>query len=146
MVARSVPTAASDVYGRQDFGAAATVAAGGAGKVAAVGMLRRGASDGCDAAAAGGAFAGGAPHAGDARRTGDIVVLTGTGKAACGRTAPRFRVVGRADDMVVVRGINAFPTQVAAVINQFPELSGEYRIVLDGPDPYDMLPVEAEVS
>jgi phenylacetate-CoA ligase len=48
--------------------------------------------------------------------------------------------------MVVVRGINAFPTQVAAVINQFAELSGEYRIVLDGPGPYDVLPVEAETA
>lgn len=79
-------------------------------------------------------------------RTGDIVVLTGTGRAACGRTAPRFRVVGRSDDMVVVRGINAFPTQVAAVVNRFAALSGEYRIVLPGPGPYDLLPVEAELA
>lgn len=79
-------------------------------------------------------------------RTGDIILLTGTGKARCGRTAPRFRVVGRSDDMVVVRGINAFPTQVAAVIHQFPALSGEYRIVLDGGGPYDLLPVEAELA
>ena len=33
-------------------------------------------------------------------RTGDIILLTGTGRARCGRTAPRFRVVGRSDDMV----------------------------------------------
>lgn len=79
-------------------------------------------------------------------RTGDIILLTGTGKAKCGRTAPRFRVVGRSDDMVVVRGINAFPTQVAAVIEQFAGLSGEYRIMLDGPGPYDVLPVEAEIA
>ena len=79
-------------------------------------------------------------------RTGDIIALTGTGRAACGRTAPRFRVVGRSDDMVVVRGINAFPTQVAAVINRNDALSGEYRIVLDGPGPYDALPVEAELA
>ncbi len=79
-------------------------------------------------------------------RTGDIIMITGTGKARCGRTAPRFRVVGRSDDMVVVRGINAFPTQVAAVINQFAALSGEYRIVLDGPSPYAFLPVEAELT
>jgi len=78
--------------------------------------------------------------------TGDIVLVTGTGKAADGRTAPRFRVVGRADDMIVVRGINAFPTQVAAVLHLFAELSGEYRIVLSGPGPYDVLPVEAEVG
>jgi phenylacetate-CoA ligase len=79
-------------------------------------------------------------------RTGDIIVLTGTAPAACGRTAPRFRVVGRSDDMVVVRGINAFPTQVAAVLNRNPALSREYRIVLDGPGPYDALPVEAELA
>ena len=79
-------------------------------------------------------------------RTGDIILITGTGKARCVRTAPRLRVVGRSDDMVVVRGINAFPTQVAAVINQFSALSGEYRIVLDGPSPYAVLPVEAELA
>ena len=79
-------------------------------------------------------------------RTGDIVVLTGTGRAACRRTAPRFRVVGRSDDMVVVRGINAFPAQVAAVLNREDALSGEYRIVLDAPPPYDALPVEAELA
>jgi hypothetical protein len=79
-------------------------------------------------------------------RTGDIVLLTRTGPCACGRTAPRFRVVGRSDDMVVVRGINAFPAQVAAVVNRHDALSGEYRIVLDGPGPYDALPVEAELA
>ena len=68
-------------------------------------------------------------------RTGDIMVLTGTGRARCGRTAPRFRVVGRSDDMVVVRGINVFPAQVAAIVNRYDALSGEYRIVLDGPAP-----------
>jgi phenylacetate-CoA ligase len=79
-------------------------------------------------------------------RTGDVIELTGLGRAACGRTAPRFRVVGRSDDMVVVRGINAFPAQVAAVLNRETALSGEYRIVLDGSPPYDTLPVEAEVA
>ncbi|QIG47595.1 phenylacetate--CoA ligase [Nordella sp. HKS 07] len=79
-------------------------------------------------------------------RTGDIILITGTGKAHCGRTAPRFRVVGRSDDMVVVRGINAFPTQISAILNQFPDLSGEYRIVLVGTGPYDLLPVEAELA
>jgi phenylacetate-CoA ligase len=79
-------------------------------------------------------------------RTGDIILLTGTGRAPCGRTAPRFRVVGRSDDMVVVRGINVFPAQAAAVVNRNDALSGEYRIVLDGPGPYDALLVEAELA
>ena len=79
-------------------------------------------------------------------RTGDIVTLTGTGTCACGRTAPRFRVVGRSDDMVVVRGINVFPPSLAGVVNGFEALSGEYRVRLDGPGPYDRLPLEAELA
>lgn len=78
-------------------------------------------------------------------RTSDIIQITGTDQAACGRSATRFRVIGRSDDMVVVRGINAFPTMIAAVLNQFEVLSGEYRIVLQMPPPYDYLPVEAEL-
>ncbi len=79
-------------------------------------------------------------------RSGDIVTITGTGTCACGRSATRFRVVGRADDMVVVRGINVYPTMVAAVVNRHAELSGEYRIVLPGGGPYDRLPLEAELA
>ncbi len=78
-------------------------------------------------------------------RTNDIIEITGTDKAACGRTAPRFRVIGRSDDMVVVRGINAFPTMIAEVINQFAECSGEYRIVLRHLPPYDFLPIDVEL-
>ena len=55
-------------------------------------------------------------------------------------------MVGRSDDMVVVRGLNMFPTMVAAVIGAFPELSGDYRIVLDAPPPHDTLPVQAETG
>ena len=45
-----------------------------------------------------------------------------------------------------MRGINAFPSQVAGVINANDALSGEYRIILNGPGPYDFLPLEAEIS
>ncbi|HUI17962.1 MAG TPA: phenylacetate--CoA ligase family protein [Alphaproteobacteria bacterium] len=79
-------------------------------------------------------------------RTGDIVVVTAREACACGRTAPRFRVVGRSDDMVVVRGLNVFPTMIAAILSGFRELSGEYRIRLAGSGPYDRLPVEAELA
>lgn len=79
-------------------------------------------------------------------RTGDIITLTGTGRAQCGRTAPRFRVVGRSDDMIVVRGINVFPVMVASVLNGYSELSGGYRIRLAQPPPHDVLPVEAELA
>lgn len=79
-------------------------------------------------------------------RTGDILTITGTAPCACGCTGFRFRVVGRSDDMVVVRGLNMFPTMVAAVLTAFPELSGDYRIVLDAAPPYDSLPVQAELA
>ncbi len=45
-----------------------------------------------------------------------------------------------------MRGINVFPTQAAAILNRHDALSGEYRIVLDGPGPYDVLAVEAELA
>jgi phenylacetate-CoA ligase len=79
-------------------------------------------------------------------RTGDIIALDETEPCACGRKTPRFRVVGRSDDMVVVRGLNLFPSMVAAVVSGFEELSGDYRILLDGPPPYDFLPVQVELS
>lgn len=79
-------------------------------------------------------------------RTGDVIVLTATERCACGRTAPRFRVIGRNDDMIVVRGVNAFPTTVAASLMARPELNGEYRIVLATPPPHDRLTIEAEVE
>lgn len=79
-------------------------------------------------------------------RTGDIITLTSTQNCRCGRTAPRFKVTGRADDMVVIRGVNVFPTSVAAVVHCDDDLSGEYRILLSGPGPYDRLPLEVEMS
>ncbi|MCP5151320.1 MAG: phenylacetate--CoA ligase family protein [Ectothiorhodospiraceae bacterium] len=79
-------------------------------------------------------------------RTGDIVAVDATEPCACGRTGMRFRVVGRSDDMVVVRGLNLFPTMVAAVVSGFTELSGDYRIVLDHPPPYDRLPLRVELA
>ena len=79
-------------------------------------------------------------------RTGDIVDLTAVDTASCGRSAPRFRVVGRSDDMVVVRGLNLFPAMISGVLHRFAELSGLWRVMLDAPPPYDWLPIEAELQ
>ena len=79
-------------------------------------------------------------------RTNDVLAITGTGACACGSEATRFRVLGRSDDMVVVRGINVFPTAVGGVIGGFDALSGEFCIRLKGGGPYDRLPVEAELA
>ena len=79
-------------------------------------------------------------------RTGDIIAIDETKPCVCGRGGMRFRVVGRSDDMVVVRGLNLFPTMVAAVVSEFSELSGDYRIVLDQKPPHDFLPVQVELA
>ncbi len=79
-------------------------------------------------------------------RTGDIIAVDETEPCVCGCTGFRFRVVGRSDDMVVVRGLNMFPTMVAAVIGEFPELAGDYRIVLETPPPHHFLPVRVELA
>jgi phenylacetate-CoA ligase len=79
-------------------------------------------------------------------RSGDIIAVDSTGRCECGFEGLRFRVIGRSDDMVVVRGINIFPSMVAAVINGFDELSGNYRITLDTRPPYDVLPLSLELA
>ena len=79
-------------------------------------------------------------------RTGDIIAIDETDPCRCGSTGFRFRVVGRSDDMIVVRGLNMFPTMVAAVVSGFAELTGDYRIVLDQPPPHDVLPVHVELA
>jgi len=79
-------------------------------------------------------------------RSGDIIAVDSTGCCECGFEGLRFRVVGRSDDMVVVRGLNIFPSMVAAVINGFPQLSGNYRIPLNTRPPYDYLPLAVEMA
>lgn len=79
-------------------------------------------------------------------RTGDIIAIAATEPCACGRTGFRFSVIGRSDDMIVVRGLNMFPSMVAATLSEIPELSGDYRITLDAPPPHDALPVAAELA
>jgi phenylacetate-CoA ligase len=79
-------------------------------------------------------------------RSGDIIAVDDTSPCQCGHAGIRFRVVGRSDDMVVVRGVNVFPSMVAAVVNGFAELSGNYRIVLENKPPYDLLPISVELT
>jgi len=61
-------------------------------------------------------------------RTRDHVRL-GMGPCPCGRTAPRVRCIGRTDDMLIVRGVNLFPSAVREVINEFaPAVTGVFMI------------------
>jgi phenylacetate-CoA ligase len=71
-----------------------------------------------------------------------------TEPCACGRTSFRFRVLGRSDDMFIVKGVNVFPLAVQAVLAKLrPRLTGECYVVLDRPPPIDYpVPVTVEVA
>ncbi len=61
-------------------------------------------------------------------RTRDHVRMS-VGPCACGRTSPRVRCIGRTDDMLIVRGVNVFPSAVREVVNEFaPAVSGVIMI------------------
>ncbi|MCZ7573332.1 MAG: AMP-binding protein [Ardenticatenaceae bacterium] len=78
-------------------------------------------------------------------RSHDAVEIVGTGPCVCGRTSFRFQVLGRSDEMLHVRGVNVFPTAIAAVLAELaPAVSGEFQIVLDHAPPYDFLPLRVE--
>jgi len=60
-------------------------------------------------------------------RTGDIGTVNRE-KCACGRTHARINITGRLDDMLIVSGVNVFPSDIEYVVRNMEELSGEYRI------------------
>ncbi|MEM0203435.1 MAG: phenylacetate--CoA ligase [Archaeoglobaceae archaeon] len=79
-------------------------------------------------------------------RTGDITVME-TEKCGCGRTHPRIlRILGRSDDMLIVRGVNVFPSQVEHVLMQIPELGEHYMIILDRVENLDEMTIQVELS
>ncbi|MEG1574441.1 MAG: phenylacetate--CoA ligase, partial [Bacteroidales bacterium] len=64
----------------------------------------------------------------------------------CGRTSVRMsRIVGRCDDMLIIRGINVFPSQVESVILQFPEFEPQYMLVVTRDNNRDNLEVQVEL-
>ncbi len=79
-------------------------------------------------------------------RTGDIASLDPSG-CACGRTGIRMsRIVGRSDDMLIIRGVNVFPSQIEAALIQIPELTPHYQLVVTREKTLDELEVRAEVN
>jgi len=78
--------------------------------------------------------------------TGDVTSLN-TEPCSCGRTLVRMgRIKGRADDMLIIRGVNVYPTQVEAALLELPELTPNYRIVVSRGGTLDEAEVEVEVS
>jgi len=79
-------------------------------------------------------------------RTRDITRLN-RDVCACGRTSVRMhKVMGRSDDMLIIRGVNVFPTQIESVLDRFPELSLNYIIYVTREKSVDMLEVKVEMS
>lgn len=77
-------------------------------------------------------------------RTGDVSALDPR-PCSCGRTGRRMsRIIGRADDMLVVRGMNLFPSDIESVLLGIPELSPQYRLVVDREHALDTIGVEVE--
>ena len=79
-------------------------------------------------------------------RTRDITRLTDE-PCACGRSHVRIlRVTGRDDDMMIIRGVNVYPSQVEAVLVGLSGLSPHYQIVLDHERAMDTMTVEVEIA
>lgn len=79
-------------------------------------------------------------------RTRDISMLCEE-PCACGRTTMRMRkVTGRTDDMLIIRGVNVFPSQIESVIMNIEGVSPHYQIIIDRKNHLDYLEVRVEVA
>ncbi len=79
-------------------------------------------------------------------RTRDIVTINYE-KCICGRTTPRIsKILGRTDDMLIIRGINVFPSQIEYVLLKIEGISPHYLLVVDRKNNLDVLEVWVEVD
>jgi len=78
-------------------------------------------------------------------RTRDLCSLL-EGECACGRTEVRMgRIVGRSDDMLIIRGINVFPSQVESVLLGIPECAPRFKLIVERIGNLDSLTVQVEM-
>ena len=79
-------------------------------------------------------------------RIGDMTEMD-EGVCACGRTHPRvMRITGRVDDMLIIRGINVFPSQIEHALLSIPQVGKHFMIEVDRKQELDTLLVRVEVS
>jgi phenylacetate-CoA ligase len=77
-------------------------------------------------------------------RTGDIVTFTSE-PCACGRTSQRMLGThGRLDDMLIIKGVNIFPSDIEAIARKDHDLTGEYKLIVERENHLDKLTVEIE--
>ena len=78
-------------------------------------------------------------------RTRDLSSIT-HGECSCGRTLAKMGpVLGRSDDMLIIRGINVFPSQVESVLLSMPQCAPYYRLIVDRVENLDSLTVQVEL-
>ncbi|WP_039764407.1 phenylacetate--CoA ligase family protein [Caldicellulosiruptor sp. F32] len=79
-------------------------------------------------------------------RTRDITALH-YDRCKCGRTLVRMeKVIGRTDDMIIIRGVNVFPSQIESVLLEMGEVEPHYQLIVDRVNNLDVLEVLVEVS
>jgi phenylacetate-CoA ligase len=79
-------------------------------------------------------------------RTGDVTTLT-TEPCACGRTSARIqRLKGRADDMLIVKGVNLYPSEVEAALLAVDDLVPHYQLIVDRRATLARLEIQVEPS
>jgi phenylacetate-CoA ligase len=78
-------------------------------------------------------------------RTGDITMLIDD-ECPCGRGPKLGRFTGRSDDMLVIRGINVFPSQIEHVLLGIPEVGNHYMVYIDRVNHMDEMTIDLEVS
>ncbi len=80
-------------------------------------------------------------------RTRDVTTITHERCEACGRTIPRIaKLRGRTDDMLIVRGVNLYPSQIEGLLLKFKEASPHYQLVLEREGTLDKLEIQVEVN
>jgi len=79
-------------------------------------------------------------------RTKDLTYLN-TDPCECGRTSPRIgRITGRSDDMLIIRGINVFPSQVEYALMRIPQVGDQYMINVSREGDLDRMVVQVEIQ
>jgi phenylacetate-CoA ligase len=78
-------------------------------------------------------------------RTGDITMKMEDG-CLCRRGQKIARITGRSDDMLVIRGINVFPSQIEHVLLKIPEVGNQFMVYIDRINHLDEMTVEVEIN
>ncbi|MDO5843723.1 MAG: phenylacetate--CoA ligase [Methanocorpusculum sp.] len=78
-------------------------------------------------------------------RTGDITMLMDD-ECPCGRGQKIARLFGRSDDMLTIRGINVFPSQIEHVLKNIPEVGDQFMVYVDRVNHLDEMSIEVEMN